>query len=507
MPEDHVKRILFIYPPWTRNSAPPVGLSLIQGIIAEHQSRTGVVSRILDLNAIAAHRIPQIVTEDGSHKTHRSILRRNCILKYLTGASGYQSIDHYQTNMQYYKMLLTAYGRQYPIILTPGDFIDKSFNIDNPNDVSCMLDSENHPLLNPLKSDLETRIKDFCPDCIGISIIYKSQLSPALALVKYLKSHYPDIHLSMGGALLSCLPMQSLKTIKETHVSMYPGSAEEFLKEKLNITLDASTSFPAPEYSGIDFHLYFAPFRTLQMITSRGCYWANCSFCDECNETFKSDSSDHVIDTMDILARRYQARHIHFTDHAIPPSTLTKISASNMIASWSGFVRVSPKLADDSYVLSLKQSGCRMLQIGMETPDQSLLDNMNKGIKADLFPAIIKTLRNHDIRSYIYMLFGYPGQSIRSCESTLAFLEQTKPDFVNASIFRWYPNAPLSKLQSHIPGIGNSNTPANDDPGSCGISIPELRRWMSNRLQNSTIIRSIIKNTPHYYKSSHAVYF
>jgi radical SAM superfamily enzyme YgiQ (UPF0313 family) len=180
---------------------------------------------------------------------------------------------------------------------------------------------------------------------------------------------------------------------------------------------------------------------------------------------------------------------------------------TGLSVTWSGFVRAAPELASDSYVKRLANSGCRMLQIGMETPDQRLLDSMNKGINATLFADIIHNLKQHHIRSYVYMLFGYPGQSISSCEDTLTFLEKTKPDYLNTAIFRWYPDAPITRQFHQSSSIHSNHTRKLKQDDSNSIARPELRRWISTRLQNSVTVRRIIKNTPHHYKSNHAVYF
>ena len=51
---------------------------------------------------------------------------------------------------------------------------------------------------------------------------------------------------------------------------------------------------------------------------------------------------------------------------------------------WYGFSRITPDLADLDFCRALKDSGCVMLKLGLESGDQAVLDSLEKGITLDL---------------------------------------------------------------------------------------------------------------------------
>ena len=502
-----MKRILFIYPPWTRNASPPVGLGMLQGDIQTWGSPAGIQSSILDLNALAANHIPTQVVEDGSHRTHRSILRRQHIMSSLCDPTTYQSHDKYRKIMSGYRDLLAGYAAKYSISLTPGDFVDHQYEDFGPKSLESMIERESHPLLNPVQHLVEDTFKQIKPDLIGISIVYRSQISAALFLVGWIQRRYPNVKIILGGGFMSCLSAKSIEYIQSTGLIVVLGSGESLLRKLFGISPDTRLHFPTIDFTGIDFSHYFTPVRTIPMITSRGCYWGKCSFCEECKEPFLMDRPDNLIKRLKETTTRCSPRHIHFTDHAIPPTILKILSTLDTSVTWSGFVRATAELTDFSFVKKLAEAGCRMLQLGFETPVQPLLQSMNKGVDSTRFPLIIRYLREVGIRSFVYMLFGYPGQTSDDWEAALSFLENNLPDYLNISIFRAPPHAPWVQNESDsLEPVRQINRLYVDQASEISV-LPELRRWISKRLKASEKIKHVIKNTPQYYKSSHSAYY
>ncbi len=510
---ENVKRILLVYPPWARNAEPPLGLAMIQGDLQNRADETGrpLATKILDLNALAAWRIAESAVEDGTHRTHRSLLHRNSTLRNLSSPDGFRSHAVYRQVMQSYADILNSYSHKRLYSLTPGDFVDHRFPDYKPAAIRGMARTFENPLLFAIMPDMETELREFAPDTLGISIAFRTQLTPGLALAGWLLRSFPGIRIIIGGSFLSCLTSESLDTIRSEGISVCPGQGETFFRSISGLEDDVEYSgFAETNFSGIDFSRYFAPHRTIPMISSRGCYWGRCNFCDECRESFNFNKPEQLFERIESVIRTYNPVHIHFTDHAIPPASLREITKKLDPWSWSGFVRPTPDLADEDFIDSLAASRCRMLQIGFEARDPDLLKSMNKGVDPEHYPKIIETCQRAGIRIFSYMMFGYPGQTIEHCERSLEFLEKTPPDFINASIFRLPPGAPLADGSSGAlrksPKV-RANGRLYVDSERESVSLPDLRRWLSGRFYSSRIIREIIKNTPHFYKSNHAVYF
>lgn len=468
-------------------------------------------SRILDLNALAAWRIPQNVLDNGSRKCHRACIHRENTLHQLSDRTGYRSYAHYQTTMQFYADLLSCNTVKQSLKLTPGDFVDGRFPGFDGESIRRMILTQDNPLLNPVIPDLEDILTDFHPDQVGISVTYRSQLSPGLALAGWFRSRFRSLPIVIGGAFMACLPLDGREAIAEENIIVHVGRGEDYFRSIFAAGgTDTHLGFSEPDFTGVDFSLYFSPVLTLPMITSRGCYWAKCEFCDECRETFRMDDCDHLLKRMMSLVCKYGVQHIHFCDHAIPPVILRQIAGSDLSIRWSGFVRATTELTDMAFIRQLAISGCNMLQIGFESYDNGILSAMNKGVNPEHYPTIIRNCRKFGIRTYVYLMFGYPGQTIEHCEGTLESMKRMPPDFLNAAIFRLPPGAPLARDRFTVKnGVTDQHSPGRlyCDVQSDALFLPDLRRWLSKRFKSDETIRKIIKNTPHYYKSSHAVYF
>jgi radical SAM superfamily enzyme YgiQ (UPF0313 family) len=65
-------------------------------------------------------------------------------------------------------------------------------------------------------------------------------------------------------------------------------------------------------------------------------------------------------------------------------------------------------LTDDDFCLALKKSRCVMLKLGIESGDQGVLDQLNKGIDLLTVSAVLKSLKRAGIATYVYLLFRTP---------------------------------------------------------------------------------------------------
>ena len=94
-------------------------------------------------------------------------------------------------------------------------------------------------------------------------------------------------------------------------------------------------------------------------------------------------------------------------------------------------------LADDDFCLALKKSGCVMLKLGIESGDQEVLDQLNKGIDLPTASAVLKSLKRAGIATYVYLLFGTPPESKENAIKTLDFAIEHRDciDFLNLAIF------------------------------------------------------------------------
>jgi radical SAM superfamily enzyme YgiQ (UPF0313 family) len=173
--------------------------------------------------------------------------------------------------------------------------------------------------------------------------------------------------------------------------------------------------------------------------SSSGCYWNRCSFCPERAEKnpYVAIPAEQVILDLHWLVHRHQPVLIHLLDNAIPPSLMEAISEHPPGAPWYGFARVTRHLTDPDFCLALKRSGCVMLKLGLESGDQAVLDDLQKGIHLEEASSALKNLKKAGIATYLYLLFGTPPEGQAEARRTREFVVKHHDEigFLNLAIF------------------------------------------------------------------------
>ena len=78
--------------------------------------------------------------------------------------------------------------------------------------------------------------------------------------------------------------------------------------------------------------------------------------------------------------------------------------------SWHGFAPLGGSSLDPGFVSDLAEAGCAMLQLGLESGSQGLLDRMGKGTRVEDASRILSNLSRAGISAYVYAMLGFPGR-------------------------------------------------------------------------------------------------
>ncbi len=101
---------------------------------------------------------------------------------------------------------------------------------------------------------------------------------------------------------------------------------------------------------------------------------------------------------------------------------------------WICYARADD-LADEATVKLMKAAGVHQVQIGIESGDQTMLDNMNKAYSVDSNALALQNCRKHGITTIVSVIVGYPGETETSLDNTYRFLRDNPPDFYYLAVF------------------------------------------------------------------------
>lgn len=377
-----------------------------------------------------------------------------------------------------------------------------------------LCEAAENPRNNPFYAYFQRRLEkalERTPDFIGVSINYLSQALCAFAMIGLIKTIHPTQKIILGGSLISSWMKFGLRKEKfrgwADHLVEGPG--EEPLLKLMKILKKANDS--PPDYSMFPLDKYLAPGRILPYGTAHGCYWHQCAFCPEKSEgnKYKPLKTSLAANQLQILTGKLQPALIHILDSSISPAMLQALIACPPEAPWYGFARITKHLTDDDFCLSLKKSGCRMLKLGIESGDQHVLDQLDKGIDLQTTSAALKALKKSGIATYCYLLFGTPPENEESALKTMNFVAEHNDciDFLNLAIF----NLPAGSIEAQ--------TLATNDFYEGDLSLyrnfkhpqgwhrPAVRNFLEKTFKKHPAIAPIVKRTPVFFTSNHALFF
>jgi len=209
------------------------------------------------------------------------------------------------------------------------------------------------------------------------------------------------------------------------------------------------------------------------------------------------------------LAARYHPGLFHFTDNEISSLHLRSLAENPPNTAWYGFARFSQQLLDRGFCEALAASGCAMLQLGLESGDQEVLDAMGKGTRVEEIARILDNLAAASIGTYIYVLFGTPSEDRLSAIKTRDFIAAHSAEigFLNIAVF----NLPASGAEARM--LETKAFYEGDLSLYREFSHPKgwdrgiVRDFLVCEFETVPEIRAILKRTPPVFTSNHAVFF
>jgi radical SAM superfamily enzyme YgiQ (UPF0313 family) len=102
-----------------------------------------------------------------------------------------------------------------------------------------------------------------------------------------------------------------------------------------------------------------------------------------------------------------------------------------------------------SLLKKMKDSGCSLLTLAVESGDPAILKAMNKRLSLDRVEEVVRWCTEIGIPTFAFIMLGYPGETNESFKKTLAFAEKLKKMGMKnfgVSITKAYPGTKLGKL-------------------------------------------------------------
>jgi len=502
-------KIILIHPPIAKCSEPPAGIAKLSACLNANSVHHNVIDANLEGILYLLKHAPNNTTTD--RWTTRAVknLERNIVA--LRDISTYRNKSKYQRVVADINRLLSIEGEKINTDLTLADYQDQSLS---PVKSADLISAAEKPQINPFYPYFQYRLMNALEDnsdFIGFSLNYLSQALCTFAMIGFIKQIQPRQKIILGGSLVtSWIKLGARRNIFYGLVDdMVEGAGEQKLLELLNVK-DGKTFYP-PDYNGSPLNKYLSPGLILPYSSARGCYWHKCAFCPEKAEghAYLPLEISQVTEELQILTQQMNPALIHILDSSISPSLLNALAQKPPGAPWYGFTRITQHLADEDFCLSLKNSGCTMLKLGIESGDQKVLDQLNKGIDLPTASAVLKTLKKTGIATYCYFLFGTPSETQECAIKTLDFVCRHHDciDFLNLAIFNLpSQSVEAQSLTTHDFYEGDLSLYKNFQH-PFGWQRPVVRNFLKKTFKKHPAVAPILRRTPEFFTSNHAPFF
>ena len=329
------------------------------------------------------------------------------------------------------------------------------------------------------------------PKCVAITTTYYTRDSPITDIVRFIKQHNQETTIVVGGPHIfkTCTHVSQKRqdmSFRDIGADLYVNDSQgEFTLSRIlsalkqtaspdfssipNVIFSKGISFSRserePEQNSLDenvidwrtfdltFLKHYAPVRT-----ARSCAY-KCSFCNfpTMAGALNLTSLEGVEQELRQLAEVGVTRIFFIDDTFNIPLPRFKEICKLMIDrqfrfEWYSYFRCSN--ADDETFALMQESGCAGVVLGIESGDQTILNNMNKKVTVEQYKRGIQKLHHHQILTSASFIVGFPGETEETAFNTRDFIEETAPTFYNLNLYYHDRKTPIHEQAAAYKLVG-----------------------------------------------------
>jgi radical SAM superfamily enzyme YgiQ (UPF0313 family) len=204
-------------------------------------------------------------------------------------------------------------------------------------------------------------------------------------------------------------------------------------------------TLPLPARDLVDFQPYLTAWKarhgytSLSIVTMRGCPYT-CSWCSHSvyGESYRRRSPARSVEELEFVLATYSPDALWFADDVFTISHRwlfafrDELAARRLRLRYECITRAD-RLSEEA-VAALRETGCSRVWIGSESGSQRILDAMSRGVTVEQVRRSTAQLQRAGIEVGMFIMFGYPGETDRDVELTIAHVRAARPDIVLSTV-------------------------------------------------------------------------
>lgn len=198
---------------------------------------------------------------------------------------------------------------------------------------------------------------------------------------------------------------------------------------------------------------YAVKYPAFQMLSSRGCLF-KCIFCvysqlfDQ--GIYRCNSPERTFNEMKFVIENYKPKSIWFDDSTFTMNQdrvkkLCDFKIKNKVDIEWGCMTHAQTMTEE-LAKKMREAGCIRISFGIESGNQTIVNQIGKGLNLEHAKKIFNVCRENDIQADATFMFGLPGETRESIKRTMKFVKELNPNFAQFSIATPFPGTKFYRM-------------------------------------------------------------
>ncbi|MBN2406674.1 MAG: radical SAM protein [Elusimicrobia bacterium] len=197
--------------------------------------------------------------------------------------------------------------------------------------------------------------------------------------------------------------------------------------------------------------------------SARGCAW-DCNFCASrviWNGKVRFRSAENLVKEIKTLVEDYNISEFMFYDDTFTVNRKRALKVCELIKKEGLKIRFYVSLRADTIdreiAAALKEAGCLVVYIGVESGNEDILRSTGKGIKKEQLRSTVSMLKDIGMPVYTSFIIGHPGDTHETIRETIEFAKELDSEQAKFLIAVPYPGTHLYDLALKKGFLGGSH--------------------------------------------------
>ena len=205
----------------------------------------------------------------------------------------------------------------------------------------------------------------------------------------------------------------------------------------------AATEFPVADLTGMGVgKKYLTPIPAAPLMSSRGCYWDQCTFCDHAHTLgpgYRQLPVDVVADSMASYRRDFGVEMVFFADESFSPAMVNGLTDAleqrDVFLHYGSMCRVEKAFIP--LIEHAAKQGLKFMCMGWESACDRLVCRMNKGYTREDSETLIDECVRNGVKVLLFVMFGFPTETPAEADQTLAYLSENRDKILGINPMPW----------------------------------------------------------------------